>query len=89
MLATQQFFDCRRERTPPIRSSSLLRFLSPLLLYTPNYMFKELDRRITDMRVNNNDWLNFVDKCRFQWRELTLNVSGTDIPPVSTGSGER
>ena len=86
-LAIQQFFD--RNKTAPLKRSSLsLKIFSPLLLYAPDYMFRELDRIIIDKRVNDNDWVSFVDGCRSQWSAIVLNVSCIDNPSVSTANRE-
>lgn len=86
-LAIQQFFD--RNKTAPLKRSSLsLKIFSPLLLYAPDYMFRELDRIIIDKRVNDNDWVSFVDECRSQWSAIVLNVSCIDNPSVSTANRE-
>ncbi|KAJ7067895.1 hypothetical protein C8F01DRAFT_1116136 [Mycena amicta] len=79
-------YDTQRHRTP------LIRMLSPLLFYAPDFHLDGLHTIYTDGLVRNRGWSEFVTRLTSEWQEFTLyatvvlnaNVAFLSIQSVDT-----
>jgi hypothetical protein len=52
----------------------LIKLLSPLLFYAPDFHFVGLQKLYTDGLVRHRGWAEFITRLNGEWKEFTLYV---------------